>query len=131
MTRGSTDVGCNCGGGGASQRTIASRTQAAAFVAAGSPLGFNRDNPITIGESSDGEIWRVRVISPVEGLSIGQAVFVTGTGVTAHLDSGALHDITTTDQKKRLFKVGAFTYTSEQEANRVAAALGTKPVEVA
>lgn len=123
-------MGCNCGGGRA-QQTIASRASKAAFLAAGSPMGFNRDNPLVIGDAADGEIWRVRVIAPVEGLSRGQAAYVTGTGVAAHLASGAFHDITTTDQKKRLFKVGAFTYTSEQEANRVAAGLGVKPVEVA
>jgi len=74
---------------------------------------------------------RVRVLKPVEGLSIGQAAYVTGTGIDALIGAGALHDITTTSQKQRLWKVGGFTYSSQQEANRVAASLGVKPVEVA
>lgn len=123
-------MGCNCGGGSGA-KTIADRSRQAAFKAAGSPLGFHREDPHVVGEVGDGEVWRVRVIRPVAGLSTGQAAYVTGTSVTEHLKSGSFHDITTVDQKKRLFKVGAFTYTSLQEANRVAAGTGLKPIEVA
>lgn len=122
---------CNCGGGGSGARTIAQRNNQAAFRAAGSPVGFDRDHPLLIGEAGDGEVWRVRVMVPVENLTVGAATFVTGQGVRAHIASGALHDITTTNQKKRLWRVGITTYTSEQDARRVAAATGQTPIEVA
>lgn len=124
-------MGCNCGGGQANQ-TIAQRASLSSrAAAASSEAGFTRDNPLVVGEVADGELWQVRVIAPVEGLIVGRAVFVTGTGVAAYLASGAFHDITTTQQKKRLFKVGAFMYGSLQEANRAAAGTGLTPIEVA
>lgn len=121
-------MGCNCGGGG--NRSIASRTRSAAFRAAGSPAGFDSDAPHVIGDAG-GDTRRVRVLKPVDGLTVGQAAYVTGVGVDELLASGAFHDITKTAQRKRLWKVNGFTYTSQQEANRVAASLGVKPVEVA
>lgn len=123
-------MGCNCGGGANRQTIGGSRARQAAFKAAGSPLGFSADEPHVIGDADD-RVRRVRVLRATDGLTAGQAAFVTGTGVDAHLQSGAFHDITKTQQRKRLFKVNGFTYTDPQEANRVAAALGVTPVEVA
>lgn len=122
-------MGCNCGNRG--NQTIAQRMNDSSFRAAGSPLGFDRDNPLLVGETGDGELWRVRVIAAVEGLTVGQAAWVTGQGVKAFIASGAFHDITTTAQKARLFKVGIETYTSRQDAYRVAAATGQTVVEIA
>lgn len=92
--------------------------------------GSSPDLPKQVGEPDD-LVRRVRVIVPVEGLARGSQAWLTGTGVDAYLASGALVDITTTQQKRRMWRVGAFTYTSFQEASRVAAAQGTVPIEVA
>lgn len=122
-------MGCNCGGG--VPRTIAQRTRETAFRAAGSPLGFSDDQPHLLG-AEGGEVRRVRVLKKgVDGLSVGQAAYVTGSLVDQLIRVGALHDITKTRQKSRLWKVNGFTYTSEMEARRVADSLGVKPVEVA
>jgi hypothetical protein len=87
-------------------------------------------NPFMLGEEG-GDTFRVRVAIPVEGLRINYAYWVTGTGVDQHFDSGAFIDISGVAQKRRLYRVGAFTYTSLQEANRVAAATGQTVIEVA
>lgn len=102
------------------------------------PVGYNRDNPLVIG--TDGRMAsgepvtetprRVRVLKPVEGLALGQASWVTGPGVQQHLDSGAFIDISNVTQKKRQWRVGAFTYSDPAEARRVGAAKGVKPVEI-
>lgn len=120
-------MGCNCGGG---NRTIQSRTRQSAFRAAGSPLGFSADEPHQIGEPG-GVTRRVRVLKAAEGLTPGQAAYVTGTGVDALVSSGIFHDITATRQKRRLWKVNGFAYTDLGEAERAARVLGVTPVEVA
>lgn len=122
-------MGCNCGGG---QRgsTIAQRTQQSALRAAGSPVGFTKDHPHRIGAPDD-LVRRVRVLKAVDVLTAGQAAYVTGKGVNELILSGVLHDITKTEQKRRLWKVNGFTYSDHAEALRVAASLGVKPHEVA
>jgi hypothetical protein len=87
-------------------------------------------NPLVIGDAG-GDTFRVRVVIPVEGLRVNYAYWVTGTGVEQHIDSGAFIDISGVAQRRRMYRVGAFTYTSLQEANRVAAATGQTVIEVA
>lgn len=94
------------------------------------PAGFDASSAVLIGEPDD-VTRRVRVLQSVEGFSIASSMWVTGTGVQAHLDSGELLDITATTQRRRLWRVGGFTYTSLQEARRVAAATGQTVIEVA
>ena len=115
-------MGCNCGSRASAAR-VASRSGAL-------PAGFDQSRPILIGEVDD-VLRRVRVIIPVEGLSIGSSVWVTGDDIQQHIETGALLDITSVAQRQRMWRVGGFTYTSYQEASRVAASLGTTPIEVA
>lgn len=123
-------MGCStCGQKGLTGRGGRKRV-AHVGASGGVPAGFGESNPIVIGEAG-GPVLRVRVAIPVESLSVNASVWVTGTGVQAHVASGALVDITSTAQRRRLWRVGGFTYTDYQEASRVAASLGTTPVEVA
>ena len=94
------------------------------------PVGYDRSNPLVMGEANDAEPRRIRVLKPVGGLALGQASWVTGSDVDAHLESGAAVDISKTAQKRRQWRVGAFTYSDPAEARRVAAAKGVKPVEI-
>lgn len=119
-------MGCNCGKGGGS--TIAARSASRRSDARAA--SYTQDAPLLIGDAG-GTLIRVRVMVPIEGLGLGRAAWVTGTGVQAHIDSGALVDITATAQRARLWRVGEFTYTTESEARRVAAATGQAAVEVA
>jgi hypothetical protein len=118
---------CNCGGGGG--RTIGQAAQRRSGRSS-MPAGFDESAPVLIGEANE-QLWRVRVIVPAEGLARSQQAWVTGTGVQQHFDSGAFQDISSTTQRRRMWRVGGFTYTSWQEASRVAAAQGTTPIEVA
>jgi len=99
------------------------------------PVGYSAERPITLGAVADDESYtetprRVRVLKPVGGLKLGQAAWVVGPAVSRHVESGALVDITRTAQRRRQWRVGAFTYSDFGEASRVAAAQGTKPVEI-
>jgi len=95
-------------------------------------MGVDQTNPVQLGEPDD-KVRRVRVIIPVGGLARSQQAWVTGRDVDTHIASGALHDITGTAQKRRMWRVPGLptTYTSWQEVSRVAAAQGTTPIEVA
>lgn len=119
-------MGCACGKGGGN--TIAQGKQTA-LRAAALPAGSVESDPLVIGEPDD-VVRRVRVATAVPGMRIGNAYWVTGSGVDAMLEDGRLLDITGVQQKSRQYKVGAFTYSDPQEANRVAAAMGTTPIEV-
>ena len=123
-------MGCNggCGGGnrGQSIGAVNAQLRAASSLSKGSTL----EDPLVIGESDD-RVLRVRVSIAVENLRIGNAYFVTGSGVQQHLDSGAFVDVTGIDQKARLFKVGKFEYSDPQEARRVGAKFGLPVIEVA
>lgn len=98
------------------------------------PVGYNADNPLVIGEQPDGVVTetpiRVRVLKPVAGLALGQASWVVGPDVAKHLESGALMDISSVTQKRRQWRVGAFTYSDLKKARRVGAAMGVEPVEI-
>lgn len=117
---------CNCGKS-SSGRSI---RQAHAQRQGKLPVGVTRDAAKQIGEA-DGVIRRVRVARAVEGMRPNASVWVTGDGVDALLEAGAVVDITNTQQKARQYKVGPFTYSDKATANRVAAARGTIPIEVA
>lgn len=121
-------MGCNCGKN--RNQTIAQRTRTAARERAGNPLGFDADAAVLIGEPDD-VVRRVRVIQASNALRIGQAAYVTGTGVDELLTAGSMVDITKRNQARRIWKVGGFDFTNEQEAKRVAAATGQIAVEVA
>ena len=119
-------MGCNCG---KSSQTIAQQARAAAGRI--SMPGMQEANPLVIGDEG-GDVLRVRAVRPPAGMTVGQSAWVTGTGVEKLLASGDVIDITRRQQRSRLFSVpGAGTYTSRQEAERVAAALETNVIEVA
>lgn len=119
-------MGCSTCGGGRRGSTIAQASASSDSLAAGQLY----ENPLLIGDAND-VILRVRVAVAVEGLKINYQYWVTGTGVQAHIDSGAFIDTTGITQQSRLYRVGQFTYTSLQDANRVAAATGQEVIEVA
>jgi hypothetical protein len=126
-------VGCSSCGGGRPGQTIGQRSaQQRAARSGASPLGTDQSNPVLLGEADD-KLRRVRVIIPVGGLARSQQAWVTGRDVDGHIASGALHDITDTAQKRRMWRVPGmpYPYLSWQEASRVAAGLGTTPIEVA
>lgn len=108
------------------------------------PVGYSADVPLVLAETAGplprtadefaeaaAAPIRVRVIKPVEGLSVSQAAWVTGPGVQKHIDSGAFVEITRTSQKRRQWRVGPFVYSDYRKASRVALAQGTTPVEIA
>lgn len=119
-------MGCSTCGGGKRGSTIAQASASSSTLAAGQLY----ENPLVVGDEG-GDTYRVRVAVAVEGLQINYSYWVTGTGVQAYLDSGAFIDITGVTQQRRLYRVGQFTYTSLQDANRVAAATGQEVIEVA
>lgn len=123
-------MGCNCGKGAAGS-TIAARSRQAARERAGSPVGFDAESAVLIGGDDGSEPVRVRVIRPIGALTVGQAAWVKGSGVALEIAAGDLLDITQRNQRARVWTVNGFTYTNEQEAKRVAAALGTTAFEVA
>lgn len=118
-----------CCGRGTGGQSIGARNAARRSSSVLAP-GQSHGDPIVIGDA-DGEVYRVRVAIPVEGLRINHQYWITGTGAQQHFDSGAFIDITGVAQRQRLYRVGAFTYTSLQDANRVAAATGQPVIEVA
>lgn len=123
-------MGCNCGKGAGS--TIAARAREAARQRSGLVVGYDIESAIELGEATSDAPIRVRVIRATrDGLSVGSAVWVKGADVPGLLDAGDLVDITQRNQSRRAWTVSGFTYFNEQEANQVAAALGTKPIEVA
>lgn len=73
----------------------------------------------------------MRVIRPVANLRRGNAYYVNGSDVDDLIAAGDLVDITKVQQRRRQYRVGAFTYSDLQTASRVAAAQGTTPIEVA
>jgi hypothetical protein len=117
-----------CGRAGAGGQSISARNAARRSTTLAP--GQSQSDPIVLGEAN-GDVYRVRVAIPVEGLRINYQHWVTGDGVQQHFDSGAFIDITGVSQLQRLYRVGAFTYTSLQDANRVAAATGQSVIEVA
>lgn len=119
-------MGCACGKGGGGQSIRQAHQQRQSKL----PIGVSRDAARQIGEA-DGVIRRVRVARAVEGMRPNAAVWVTGTGVDALLEAGDVVDITRTQQKSRLWKVGPYTYSDKGEANRVGALRGITPIEVA
>lgn len=120
-------MGCACGKGGG--KTIAQASRSGPRTAALQP-GSVESDPLVMGEPDD-VVRRVRVAQTTSGLRVGNAYWLTGTGVDALLASGKAVEITGVQQKSRQYKVGAFTYSDPAQAKRVAAALGTKPIEVA
>ena len=92
--------------------------------------GFDQDTPILLGEPG-GEPTRIRAVRSTGEISVGQAVWVTGTGVAELLHSGAALDITRRKQKRRVFTVGGITYTDERKAKRISSATGQPMIEVA
>jgi hypothetical protein len=74
---------------------------------------------------------RVRMQRSQDGLTIGQALWVTGEGAAELIETGAAVDITRRKQRRRVFSVNGFVYTDRQKAERVAASLGTTVIEVA
>lgn len=121
-------MGC-CGR--SSQGQTIGAAQAARRASGSLAVGQSMDNPMVLGDAPGDETLRVRVAIPVEGLRVNYAYWVTGERVEQHIASGAFIDITGVSQQQRMYRVGAFTYTSLQEANRVAAATGQTVIEVA
>lgn len=74
---------------------------------------------------------RVKVLRATNGLRVGQAIWVAGSGVQKLLDEGYFQDITRVQQKRRVFKVSGVAYPTRREAQRVANATGQQVVEVA
>lgn len=96
------------------------------------PVGLHPSNPVELGDSGeDDEPRRVRVAKHLGTLRAGQAAWVKGSGVDAAIESGELLDITKTAQRRRLWRVGRYTYTDEAKARRVAKTLGQEAIEVA
>lgn len=125
-----TDMGCGGGcGGGRRGQTIA-QANAARTGARQIPEGSAVEIPLTIGDEG-GKVGRYRAIYPVAGLRRGNKYWLTGRGVEALVESGALLDISNVGQQQRQWRVGPYTYTDFQTASRVAAVRNTTPIEVA
>lgn len=112
-----------------SMRTV---NAAAARSAATMPPGYSADHPIVLGEAIEGAAARrMRVAKQIGAMRLQNAYWVTGTGVDPLITDGSLVDIGDTPQRRRLWKVGGFTFTDEQDAAAAAEKLGLTAVEIA
>lgn len=93
--------------------------------------GILAADPFLIGGEVEGmEPVRVRVNTALPGLTIGQRAWVTGTGVEPLLADGTLI-LVGEDTTGRLYRVGAYTYTSFEDAELVSQETGMPVEEVA
>lgn len=120
---------CGCG---TNAGTIASSAQAQAASGTTIPPGFVITVPLVIGEEVDGDsVRRVRAMTAGAPVAQGASAYVAGDGVDELIETGAFVDITEVQQQGRVFQAGPKTYLDKTTCQRVAAALGTKCIEVA
>lgn len=119
-------MGCSsCGKKSAGAKAAAQR------VAAPPQPGSGPTNAILLGDELADSLIRVRVMQNVPGLRAGHSAWVQGSNVAGLVASGALRDISSTTQRRRVWMVGKHSYTNQRRAERVAATLGLVAVEVA
>lgn len=122
-------MGCGCGKRSAS--ATASVLRSARDAEQSLSPGLSPAAPVLLGTEQEETLMRVRVLKNIKNLRTGQAAWVQGAEVAARIEDGTLHDITSTTQKARMWKVNAFIYSDYTKALKAAKRLGATPVEVA
>lgn len=116
--------------GQAKRQSYASQNHAAARSAAKPAPGSSQAHPLVVG-GEGGDAVRVRVAASYPGLRVQQQAWVTGSGVEALIEDGTFVVIGSTPQKRRVWKVGGFVFTSSEDATAAAEKLGLNAVEIA